>query len=77
MPKDKVDAVEAALRQSVGEPRQGGDGRPWYDVQVYEGCSHGFAVRAKPGSEVEKEAAEAALKQAVEFFRRFLGVREE
>jgi dienelactone hydrolase len=42
-------------------------------VKVYEGCGHGFAVRADPKKIAENEAAEKAADQAVEWFRRFLG----
>lgn len=42
-------------------------------VEVYENCAHGFAVRVDPNKQDENEAAERALEQAVGWFRRYLG----
>jgi dienelactone hydrolase len=41
-------------------------------LKVYEGCAHGFAVRATPGKEKEAKAADEALQQAVEWFKKWL-----
>lgn len=65
-----VDELEARLRESVG----GGEGENgcWFEVVRYEGCGHGFAVRAGPGNEVEMRGAEKACEQAVQWFKRWL-----
>ncbi|KAF1963014.1 alpha/beta-hydrolase [Byssothecium circinans] len=66
----QMDETEAALRQKTGS----GDGEGGYHWQIrrYEGCGHGFAVRARPESEVEGKGAEEARGQAVEWFKRWL-----
>jgi dienelactone hydrolase len=66
----KVDEVEAALRVAVGAGE--GENGCYYEVVRYEGCTHGFAVRAGPENEVEMEAAGKACDQAVEWFKKWL-----
>lgn len=56
--------VEETQRQLQGDPG--------FEVRVYEGCGHGFAVRAKPGDGREETAMEEALGQAVEWFGKWL-----
>ncbi|KAF2434649.1 hypothetical protein EJ08DRAFT_685651 [Tothia fuscella] len=65
-----VDATEAALRQQAGT----GDGENGYNYEIvtYPKCSHGFAVRAKPDSDVETEAAGKACEQAISWFGKWL-----
>lgn len=41
-------------------------------VEMYENCGHGFALRADPNKPEENEGAERALEQAVVWFRRYL-----
>ncbi|KAF9698597.1 hypothetical protein EKO04_003844 [Ascochyta lentis] len=48
------------------------EGEEGFEVVVYEGCVHGFAVRATPGKEREVEAAGEALEQAVRWFGKWL-----
>ena len=43
-----------------------------YEVRVYKGCGHGFAVRASKEKKVEDEAVEDAAMQAVEWFQKYL-----
>lgn len=43
-----------------------------FQMRVYEGCVHGFAVRATPGKDLEAKAAGEALRQAVEWFQKWL-----
>ncbi|KAJ8116056.1 hypothetical protein OPT61_g2434 [Boeremia exigua] len=43
-----------------------------FEMRVYEGCVHGFAVRATPGKEKEARAADEALKQAGEWLEKWL-----
>jgi dienelactone hydrolase len=65
--KDAVANVEATLRQEFEDDQQ-----HHYEVRIYEGCGHGFAVRADPTKTVENEAAGKAADQAIEWFKRFL-----
>jgi dienelactone hydrolase len=68
---EKVREFEAALRENVGdEVGEGGEGG--YEVRIYRGCGHGFAVRASKEKKVEDEAAGEAAKQAVDWFRKYL-----
>ncbi|KAJ9652748.1 hypothetical protein H2198_008020 [Neophaeococcomyces mojaviensis] len=69
----KVEAVrqtEAALRQQLGS----GDGERGYnyEIQIYEGCTHGFVVRASRGNEVETSRAEDARAQAIRWLKMYL-----
>ncbi|KAJ4340582.1 hypothetical protein N0V95_007457 [Ascochyta clinopodiicola] len=48
------------------------EGKEGFELRVYEGCGHGFAVRATPGKEREAHAADTALEQAVGWFGRWL-----
>ncbi len=65
--KDQVATVEASFRMYQGKGLEYG-----YEVKVYEGCGHGFAVRADPKKIVENEAAIQASNQAVEWFKKYL-----
>jgi dienelactone hydrolase len=56
----------------IDETRKLMDGKEGFELSVYEGCVHGFAVRAMPGSEKAAEAADQALQQAVAWFKRWL-----
>jgi dienelactone hydrolase len=64
---EKVHELQASLREKVGTEEEGG-----YEVRVYEGCGHGFAVRASEEKKIEDEAAEEAAGQAVEWFKKYL-----
>lgn len=64
--KEKIAEVEVGLRQEFGD-----DGER-FEVKLYEGCGHGFAVRADPKKKIENDGAGKAAEQAVEWFRRFL-----
>ncbi|KAF2629668.1 alpha/beta-hydrolase [Macroventuria anomochaeta] len=61
LPMGKVEETKSALEGSKG-----------FEIRVYEGCVHGFAVRATPGKEREASAADEALRQAVEWFEKWL-----
>lgn len=61
LPGAKVEETRAAMEEREG-----------FEVRVYEGCVHGFAVRATPGKQVEADAADEALQQAVEWFKKWL-----
>ncbi|KAF1996178.1 hypothetical protein P154DRAFT_525750 [Amniculicola lignicola CBS 123094] len=65
-----VEDSEALIRQKVG-PGNGEDGY-YYEVKIYKGVAHGFAVRAKPGDAKEADGADEAKAQAIEWFKRFL-----
>lgn len=71
-PKQKVEETEAALRREVGWGDGEEEGRYKYEIKVYKGCTHGFVVRAKVGSEVENAAAEQARAQAVAWLKKYL-----
>ncbi|KAK1828019.1 protein AIM2 [Podospora conica] len=52
-----------------------GKGEERYEVVVYPGAKHGFAVRRDWEDEVQRGAKEGSEDQAVRFFGRFMGVR--
>lgn len=56
--------TEAMLRNKLGE-------RYRYEFRVYEGCNHGFCIRAKDDA-ANKEGYEAAAKQATTWFSHHL-----
>ncbi|KAF2116761.1 dienelactone hydrolase [Lophiotrema nucula] len=70
LPTAKILEAEATLRQQVGA----GDGANGvhYQIKVYPKVGHGFAVRAKPGSNEEADGADEAKEQAVEWFKKWL-----
>lgn len=66
MSVDQAHKLEATLRELYSdEPAK-------LQVEMYEHCGHGFALRADPNKPEENEGAERALEQAVVWFRRFL-----
>ncbi|PTB64808.1 hypothetical protein BBK36DRAFT_6230 [Trichoderma citrinoviride] len=65
--KDNIDSIERGLKEVFGGTSDG------YEVKTYGGCKHGFAVRADPKRTMEDEAAMAAAKQAVDWFKKYLG----
>jgi dienelactone hydrolase len=65
--KEVVEDLQKALKEKIGEPEENG-----YQIQMYKGCKHGFAVRANPENKVEIAAAEQATKQAVDWFNTHL-----
>lgn len=56
----------------IDETKKMMEGKEGFELRVYEGCVHGFAVRATPGKEKEAKAADEALQQAVEWFKKWL-----
>lgn len=56
----------------IEETRKVMEGKEGFELRVYEECVHGFAVRATPGKKVEAKAADEALRQAVEWFGKWL-----
>jgi dienelactone hydrolase len=68
-PKES-EGVEAVLRERAGDGNGGNDIH--YEFKYYEGCAHGFAVRAKPGDTVQEKGAEDACTQAVTWFKKWL-----
>lgn len=67
--KTQAEQTEAALRQKT---EGAGEGEFAFEVQYYQDCQHGFAVRAKPGDEVQEKAAEDAYAQAIAWFKKWL-----
>ena len=65
--EEVVKDLQKALKQKIGEPEQ-----HRYEIKEYEGCKHGFAVRANPENQVEIAAAKEATRQAVKWFNRYL-----
>lgn len=65
MDRKQVEEVREALKREVKGGR--------CEVRVYEGCGHGFAVRADRKKKIEDEGAGKAAEQAVEWLKRFLG----
>lgn len=63
----KVMETETKLREVVGKPEEND-----YEIKIYKGCRHGFAVRAAPGDKVEMQAMEEAREQAVNWFKKYL-----
>lgn len=70
MPVKDQEGTIAALNKQCG-PGKGENGFN-YEVRMYEGAYHGFAVRTKPGDEVGEKAEEEAAQQAVEWFKKWL-----
>ncbi|CAH0032831.1 unnamed protein product [Clonostachys rhizophaga] len=65
---ERMVELEAAMRQRFGD----GDGEYAFELKMYEGCKHGFAIRADRRRTHEDTAANEAAIQAVEWFKRFL-----
>lgn len=66
MPAAQAHGIEARLREVYrAEPAK-------LQVEVYDQCGHGFALRADPHKREENDGAERALEQAVVWFRRYL-----
>ena len=70
LPMQKIEESEAALRQAAGDGR--GENGFNYEVKIYQGIGHGFAVRAVPGNKQEAVAADEAKEQAIAWFNKFL-----
>ncbi|KAN0099659.1 alpha/beta-hydrolase [Hyaloscypha variabilis] len=64
---ERVEELQAELRREVGSEEEAS-----YEVRVYRGVGHGFAVRASKEKKEEEEPAEEAARQAVEWFKRYL-----
>jgi dienelactone hydrolase len=56
----------------IEETKKALEGKEGFEMRVYEGCAHGFAVRANPAKEREGEAAGEALGQAGGWFGKWL-----
>jgi dienelactone hydrolase len=65
-----IHETEAELRQKYGSGE--GENGFNYQIKIYPGVGHGFAVRAKPGSNKESDGADEAKEQAVEWFKKWL-----
>lgn len=70
--KDAMMSLEQAREAEAALKEVFKDDPGKFQVNIYERCSHGFALRADPNLTEENEAAERALDQAVAWFRRFL-----
>jgi dienelactone hydrolase len=66
--KTEVENLEAAIRQTVGVSSSANP----YEIRSYEGCTHGFAVRAHPDDKHEMQCSELAKDQATEWFKKYL-----
>ncbi|KPI43647.1 uncharacterized protein AB675_6705 [Cyphellophora attinorum] len=67
--KKVSEEAEAALRGKYGSSGEGG--KVW-ELRVHEGAHHGFCVRAREGVKADEQGREAALQQAVEWFKKYL-----
>ncbi|PVH78395.1 alpha/beta-hydrolase [Cadophora sp. DSE1049] len=65
--KDNVATIEASFREKYGEGTNMS-----YQVKLYEGCGHGFAVRADQKKNIENGGAQQAADQAVTWFKKLL-----
>jgi dienelactone hydrolase len=78
--KAEAEKVEARLREVVGASTgttSGGEGEGegcTYEFKVYDGCVHGFCVRAPIGKydDTNESGYEGAKRQAVEWFDKYL-----
>jgi dienelactone hydrolase len=68
MSRDKMVELTRLLKRK--ESDSGDEGR--YQVVVYPGAKHGFAVRGDPADERQKERGEGSENQAVEWFQKWL-----
>ncbi|KAH7316943.1 Alpha/Beta hydrolase protein [Stachybotrys elegans] len=68
LPVKSIAPLEEAMAEAFG------GNKDLYQVAVYEGCTHGFAVRADPKQAIEDKGAIAAAEQAKRWFRKHLGV---
>ena len=66
-----AEKTEAMVKGELGASSTEGAGQYVYDFKIYEGCVHGFCVRAKEDEENMK-GYEEAVKQAVEWFNKYL-----
>ncbi len=69
MASDKMKVVMGILEGK--EKEAGGAGR--YQVVVYPGAKHGFAVRGDRADPLQRERGEKSEEQAVSWFRRWFG----
>jgi dienelactone hydrolase len=67
--KTQAEETEAVLRRKNESGAQEGYN---YEIKYYQGCQHGFAVRAKPGDDIQEKAAEDACSQAIAWFKKWL-----
>lgn len=63
----EVLSTQAEAREKVGTEEENN-----YEIKVYKGCNHGFAVRAAPGNKLESDAAEEAAQQAAAWYNKYL-----
>lgn len=68
VPKTAIPPLEKSLADVFGNDKNR------YEVVLYEGCTHGFAVRADPKQEIEDKGAIEAAAQAQRWFRRHLNL---
>lgn len=68
--KDAMMSVEQARKVEASLRKVFQDEPDKLQVTIYNGCGHGFALRADPKQTHENEGAERALDQAVAWFRR-------
>ena len=70
MASEKMKTVVGILE---GKEKEAGGGR--YQVVVYPGAKHGFAVRGDRADPLQRERGEKSEEQAVGWFRRWFGER--
>jgi hypothetical protein len=65
--EETVLSTQAEAREKIG-PEEDNN----YEIRIYKGCMHGFAVRAAPGNKIEMDGAEEAAKQAAAWYNKYL-----
>lgn len=72
--KAEAEKVEATLRSEIGESSGGAEGGYTYEFRMYEGCVHGFCVRAPVGKQddVNEQGFMESKRQAIDWFNKYL-----
>lgn len=72
--KTEAEKVEATLRSEVGEPGGSNPQGYAYEFRMYDGCVHGFCVRAPVGKkdDVNEKGFFESKQQAIDWFNKYL-----
>ncbi|KAK4151630.1 protein AIM2 [Chaetomidium leptoderma] len=71
MGREKMQKLKGIMEGKNGEGGGGGGGEEKYEVVVYPGAKHGFAVRGDRDDPLQRERGEQSEEQAVRWFRRW------
>ncbi len=64
---------DAWLKPPAAERLRGLEKEEGYEIVMFPGTNHGFALRVNPKDEVQMTAAERAEEQALVWFKKWLG----